>query len=800
MPTKPHLKLTTQNIEVLEKWNYKPRFVPKPEEEEEEKEKDYTRLAFRIDKSIKGFNEELVQKQRNYSIDVPTHIDHIQINFFDSFNLSRYSNEYLKTFGLEVIRLTNFNRTVLFAISDSDAFNYFITHLELFVRWANGETEISFDRKVLYVQSFQLLSLSNIISFSELRPVVKVSLIEGLYNFRIYRTLTESLLVFLKNAGLTFDYNAEDLYLEIENPSTELINDIVNNFDVIHSVTSSLSTVIAPSQFKIPERGYGFEINNFNDTLPLVGIIDTGVDAKTPLNSILHHSYDYTNTSQVEDNADHGTGVAALAALGRRPYEQGYRGIIETDARLISLKVMDSNRYPLKNSTVISAIRKAKADFPDLRIFVLTITQEDAKKYNEAHSDYAYQLDKLTHELDILIFISIGNLNAENDLNGYDLTYYDQEKTNLQSPAESMNNITVGANADNLESGTYFGISPIREFPSLVTRSNHLRLEEFFTKKKINRHIRKPDFILPGGDYEQGAFWFAQGLKASLQVISSDPTQSFMRQIGTSYAAPLGANLALRVQRLYPELRSQSIKALLINSCDRKIYETGNSFEDEQLNKIIGAGLPDEHKVLYSNENSITFILERSIRHKELMVIPIKIPDYLTNVKKNRGLLKFTLTMCFAFLPDKDNQLAYCPNFVAFSIFRNATPEEIKLKYATSAKLRNSFSQDGYALSKPPIYSNVQKLKFSVSREDIISENGTFMVAIHSFISPHIKAGITELKERIKSPLDFSLAISIEEDQPLSKLSNRLYNEIVAINDVENILSQDLDIENEAEN
>lgn len=537
MPTKPHLKLSTQSLEVKEKWSYKSRFIP--EQKEEEKEKDYSRMAFRISKSLSQFESDLSQKRSNYTVDVPAHIDHIEVNFFDSFNLRKYSGSYLKTFGLEVIRLTNFNRTVLFAIADSKAFKYFFSQLELFIEWTNGNKEVEFDGKVLFVQSFQLLSLSNIISFSDLKPVVRLSLIEGLYNFNSYQKLTKYLLDFLSNSGLRFDYDAEDLVVEVEEPSLELINTIVSNFDVIHSVTSSLSTVISPSKFRIPERGYGFEIENNDVSLPLVGIIDTGVDANTPLQNIIHHSYDYTGTGAVVDHVDHGTGVAALAAMGKRPYKQGFRGRIETDARIVSIKVMDSNRYPLKDSIVLKAIKQAKSDFPDLRIFVLTITHENAKRYNEAQSDYAYQLDKLSYDLDILLFISIGNLEAQNDLRSYDLTYYDQEGTNLQSPAESMNNITVGANADNMEEGTYYGISPIREFPCLVTRSTHLRLEEFFPKKKINRHIRKPDFILPGGDFEQGTIGFAQGLKASIQVVSSDATESFMRQLGTSYAAPL---------------------------------------------------------------------------------------------------------------------------------------------------------------------------------------------------------------------------------------------------------------------
>jgi hypothetical protein len=222
-----------------------------------------------------------------------------------------------------------------------------------------------------------------------------------------------------------------------------------------------------------------------------------------------------------------------------------------------------------------------------------------------------------------------------------------------------------------------------------------LRLEDHFTPRKINKHLRNPDLILPGGDYEPGAFWFAQGLEASMQVLSANPSESFFRHIGTSFSAPLAANLALRILRLYPELKPQSLKALIINGCDRTIYNTGNITDDRQLNKVVGAGMPIENAILYSTSNSVTFIIERTVAHKELLVVPVRVPDYLKQVRKDRGLLKFTITLCFSFLPDKDNQLAYCPVFVAFSVFRNATPLEIKDHYSGRAKLRNSFSQDG---------------------------------------------------------------------------------------------------------
>lgn len=450
--------------------------------------------------------------------------------------------------------------------------------------------------------------------------------------------------------------------------------------------------------------------------------------------------------------------------------------------------MLNSNTGALPDKVVIDIIKEAKTQFPLTKLFVLTINYEEYKKFNEPTSNYTYQLDKLAHELDILIFISTANnMNASNDCNEYDLLYFNDEKANLCSPSESMNNVTIGACADNLIEEIFVGIADLKEFPTIYSRTNHIEQSRIISKRKVNKHIKKPDFIQAGGDYEVRMGFVGTGEKATLSVLSSDPTESFYKSVGTSFSAPLAANLAAKILKEYPELNAQSLKALLINSCSDKLHLSTDNNKSIALEKAIGYGLPNDTKAVFSDLNSVTFILEREIKHKELLVIPIKVPEYLKTVSKSKGVLKFTATLCFSFLPDKDNQLVYCPIFIAFSIFRNKTPEQIKTSLSEGVKLRNSWTQDGYSIKNPPLYSNVQKICFNIGKEDIIDEDGTFKIAVHSFISPNIKAGSNEIRNRISTPNKFSIAISVEENLAKNKLTGRLYNEMVAINTIENI-------------
>ena len=107
-------------------------------------------------------------------------------------------------------------------------------------------------------------------------------------------------------------------------------------------------------------------------------------------------------------------------------------------------------------------------------------------------SDYAYMLDKIAYENDLLIFISVGNIAEQrlrellvdepHELHGYPTLHYSPnassdihvcESTNIAKPSESYNNLSIGALAGNLESGLTSDISPSEELPAYYTRKFH---------------------------------------------------------------------------------------------------------------------------------------------------------------------------------------------------------------------------------------------------------------------------------------------------------------------------------------
>jgi hypothetical protein len=323
-----------------------------------------------------------------------------------------------------------------------------------------------------------------------------------------------------------------------------------------------------------------------------------------------------------------------------------------------------------------------------------------------------------------------------------------------------------------------------------------------FPKNKINKLYFKPDIIECGGDYEYSLSnsYIGSGSKASMEVLSAIPTESFYNHIGTSFSAPLVANIAAQIQKNYPDIRAQSIKALIINGASLNLIRFPQPLLT-LLNKTAGHGLTNERKSIFSNDNSITFLLEEEIEPEQIKIFPLNFPQYLTadNLGKRNGILRITATLCFSFDPVLNHQLAYCPVHIAFCVFKNQNAEQIMATEEEIASLLKSnlrWSQSGRHVSKPIPYTNTQKISFSVNYQDLINESSTFKIAVNCRINPQLLPG-TEDGYQIAHP--FSIAVMIEENLKDDELTGKLYNEMVLCNSVENISVIDLVVEGTVE-
>ncbi len=817
-------------LEGVTVFKQKSRFNPNSTEKDEEKEeimKDYIPKKEDFERSLISFERKRKLRKERKTISIPENIELIKINFHDIFDSSGFENIYRNNFGLDIISYTDWNTKAIFAISDYEKFKNFIKQLEIFIDTENHFNP-KYDKNIKFIKEFDFLSSDLIKNYSDFKKHIIINLIDSLELDSIKNKIEERLIHYLEENEINFNSNFELNCIELINIEEEIIIKIIDNFDIIQSVNSYSSGLVKPNSYNLSEKSYGFQIIN-NDSLPIIGIIDTGIEKNSPLKTILinDESYNLTKSSPFIDNVDHGSAVATIAALGDKLYPNHF-GEFESDARLLSIKTLDKNSGQIFESDVINLIRKAKLEY-NVQIFTLTIGYSDYKKHNEKVSNYAHALDKLSYELNILIFISICNVFESkyyfDNIQNKSLfpKHYETEQTNLCSPAESMNNITVGAFASNLENNDLFRITPVGTVPGIYSRTFHINwdLNIFkdkngdFNHRRTNKKLFfKPDVISYGGDYDN----YFDVSKTGLKVLTTEIGGFFNREIGTSYSAPFVANLAARILKKYPELSDnmQTIKALIINSSE--IKEKNEIIKDIE-SSVIGNGLPNEQNCLNSTEDRITFILEDRIDPETIKCFSLLLPSYLLDLTNPQSIIEFTSTLCFSFSPINKSQFTYCPIHLAFGFFDNLPLEQYKTKESgeilknangtpqesfginynamDKIKLKNSWSQDYYY--KPKVLSNSQKVSFKLTKkflEKNVDNNGNIKVKIALNCKCHKLLDEIEKINLKSNSIKFSLVTTIEELPYKSETTGRLYQEMKLINNLEIINELKLDVEN----
>src|SRR5690606_38280677 len=92
------------------------------------------------------------------------------------------------------------------------------------------------------------------------------------------------------------------------------LQEIANNFDIVQGITSSRPLTVRPGTYGDLRFSYGFT-TEIPDNLPIVGIIDTGVNTIEPFENLVLPTINITGQPD-QDQSGHGTLVAGLCIFG----------------------------------------------------------------------------------------------------------------------------------------------------------------------------------------------------------------------------------------------------------------------------------------------------------------------------------------------------------------------------------------------------------------------------------------------------------------------------------------------------
>ena len=357
-----------------------------------------------------------------------------------------------------------------------------------------------------------------------------------------------------------------------------------------------------------------------------VCLLDSGVNRGHPLLEPLMaagdmHSVDPTGLT--DDTANHGTGMAGLAAYGDLTEAISSGAPVDVEHRLESVRLVaagGANPGPasLHASLFSDAVSRPEISFPNRkRVFCSAVTASDYRDRGRP-SSWSSAVDSLAADADgagqfpRLFILSAGNTDDPGAWGDYPASL----STNLvHDPGQAWNALTVGActHKSDTQDPNYAAVAAIGDLSPYTTTSAAWE----------SAWPLKPDVVLEGGNLGNNGLG-PMGM-SSLQLLSThnEPlSRLFTTFNATSAASALCARMAAQIASAYPALRPETLRALIVHSAEwtpamRAMYlpAGGVPTKNEYTNLIrhCGWGEPDLGRALWSAGNSLTLVVEDSV-------------------------------------------------------------------------------------------------------------------------------------------------------------------------------------------
>lgn len=372
------------------------------------------------------------------------------------------------------------------------------------------------------------------------------------------------------------------------------------------------------------------------DDLPVVAILDSGVNDNPLLTDLIVAREVFTTAPDAADAVGHGTTVAGVASYGDLRHHLDQPEFVSS-ARIISAKVVndqndfdDRRTLPTLMRAAIERIREAHG----CRLFVLSLGDTRARFEVGRVGPWATTLDELARELDVLIFVSAGNRNPrggnalEQGVTQYP-AYLLENANRICEPAGAVNALTVGSLANSN------GLGPEHEFNAHMHRITEPDEPSPFSRAGPGGGgIKKPDFVDYGGTLVfdavarrlQNAPFLAN---AGILTTNSDfQRQLLVSKTGTSFSAPHLAHKAAQVLRQHEKGSANLIKALMASSA--RIPEASErrlgAMSEIEHDRILGNGLVNPATAAFSDDHRVVLYAEDALGMDQFAVYQVPIP------------------------------------------------------------------------------------------------------------------------------------------------------------------------------
>lgn len=428
---------------------------------------------------------------------------------------------------------------------------------------------------------------------------------------------------------------------------------------------------------------------------PVVGVIDSGIASSHPLLAPAVLGAEWVGSlGDGGDRHGHGTLVASLALYGSledllaNPSEP-----VRPCGRLVSVRILDDRACLVDDllweTQLIEAMEIAVQS--GARVINLSLGDPRTPYRGPRPTGLGAVIDQFIRLHNVVVTISTGNYMpwggqiSELTTENYPKTLLEADDSGLLDPALAALALTVGALCPDRGQGA----KPVTEQIDVIPIGGPGKPSPLTRTGPGPMGMIKPELVAPGGSLSVDLLTSrVTNRDPSTQVIGAGiagTADLLATDSGTSYAAPLVSNAALRILGRYPQLSANAVRALLLCSVEEMelvIDGLTNAKIHEQQRRLTGYGrLSADHAEVSEDHRAVLVAEGRlTIDDVHLYTVPVPLTFYSSG-----GSRRIAAALAHD-PPVRATRLDYLANHMEIHAYRGASLQQVQDAYTRQPK------------------------------------------------------------------------------------------------------------------